>query len=436
MRDLPRARRQDVEELDGRGLVGRSPGSSTATRIRRSPVTGRTSSRCARRGDLRGAARGRRRHPLDDARDTRRRSRGARARSSSRHRGAMRAHGTTTFEGKSGYGLDRDTELAQLARGRSRGRQSDLARRARRPARAPRRRRVPRLPARRRCCPDAARSQTPPTSSSSAGPSTPSRRAATSTPAATPGSSLRLHGDQFTRDRGGRARGRARRAVGRPPGGDRRGRGRARSRQATSSACCSPSRRSTWPPDAPRPRPRRRGSGDRARDGLQPGERLLREPAARLHARVHPAAARTGGGARRPAPSTRRTSSDAPDRGRLAPGYAPTSSSSTRPTGAISPTTSPATSCTRWSSAGSVVARAGMIGRMANQKQRRRRAKEKRHEYDLVEIDEEGNETVLSASEVKSETPDEAARRSLRRARRKPSSGARRAAAARRGHGC
>ena len=27
----------------------------------------------------------------------------------------MRAHGTTTFEGKSGYGLDHDTELAQLA---------------------------------------------------------------------------------------------------------------------------------------------------------------------------------------------------------------------------------------------------------------------------------------------------------------------------------
>jgi imidazolonepropionase len=31
-----------------------------------------------------------------------------------RHRGWMRAHGTTTFEGKSGYGLDRDTELASL----------------------------------------------------------------------------------------------------------------------------------------------------------------------------------------------------------------------------------------------------------------------------------------------------------------------------------
>jgi imidazolonepropionase len=31
-----------------------------------------------------------------------------------RHRGWMRRHGTTTFEGKSGYGLDHDTELAQL----------------------------------------------------------------------------------------------------------------------------------------------------------------------------------------------------------------------------------------------------------------------------------------------------------------------------------
>jgi imidazolonepropionase len=31
-----------------------------------------------------------------------------------RHRGWMRAHGTTTWEAKSGYGLDRDTELAQL----------------------------------------------------------------------------------------------------------------------------------------------------------------------------------------------------------------------------------------------------------------------------------------------------------------------------------
>ena len=41
---------------------------------------------------------------------------------------------------------------------------------------------------------------------------------------------------------------------------------------------------------------------------------------------------------------------------------------------------------------------------MASQKQRRKRAKEKRHAYDLVEIDAEGNETVLSAGELKTET--------------------------------
>ena len=45
---------------------------------------------------------------------------------------------------------------------------------------------------------------------------------------------------------------------------------------------------------------------------------------------------------------------------------------------------------------------------MANEKQRRRRAKEKRHAYDLVEIDSEGNETVLTASTLKSEAPAKA----------------------------
>ena len=45
---------------------------------------------------------------------------------------------------------------------------------------------------------------------------------------------------------------------------------------------------------------------------------------------------------------------------------------------------------------------------MANQKQRRRRAKEKRHDYELVEIDEEGNETILSASELRTSEPTKA----------------------------
>ncbi|HET9288076.1 MAG TPA: hypothetical protein VFO26_10985 [Gaiella sp.] len=45
---------------------------------------------------------------------------------------------------------------------------------------------------------------------------------------------------------------------------------------------------------------------------------------------------------------------------------------------------------------------------MATQKQRRKRAKEKRHAYDLVEIDAEGNETLLTASELKAEAPAKA----------------------------
>ena len=54
---------------------------------------------------------------------------------------------------------------------------------------------------------------------------------------------------------------------------------------------------------------------------------------------------------------------------------------------------------------------------MANQKQRRRRAKEKRHAYDLVEIDSEGNETVLSANELKHDEPArESSRAKVRRA--------------------
>ena len=42
-------------------------------------------------------------------------------RATSRHRDWMRGHGTTTFEAKSGYGLDRDTELAQLRAVRAAG---------------------------------------------------------------------------------------------------------------------------------------------------------------------------------------------------------------------------------------------------------------------------------------------------------------------------
>jgi hypothetical protein len=66
---------------------------------------------------------------------------------------------------------------------------------------------------------------------------------------------------------------------------------------------------------------------------------------------------------------------------------------------------------------------------MATQKQRRKRAKEKRHEYELVEIDGEGNETVLRASDLKAETSSSSsagkgAAPSDAKAKSKPSRGA------------
>ena len=59
---------------------------------------------------------------------------------------------------------------------------------------------------------------------------------------------------------------------------------------------------------------------------------------------------------------------------------------------------------------------------MANQKQRRKRAKEKRHDYDLVEIDAEGNETVLTAAELKAaDEPTKGAAPAKAKAAGKPS---------------
>ena len=124
---------------------------------------------------------------------------------------------------------------------------------------------------------------------------------------------------------GGRdpARDRARRALGRPPRGDRprrhrRARGERRHRRAAAGERALPR-----PADAAGARARRRRRRRRARDRLQPRQRLLREPAARLLARGDAAEAESGRGARRPAPSTRRTCSAAPTASAGSrPGYA------------------------------------------------------------------------------------------------------------------
>ena len=58
---------------------------------------------------------------LSTVRATRAAGEEALAAATARHAGWMRAYGTTTFEAKSGYGLDRDTELAQLRAVRAAG---------------------------------------------------------------------------------------------------------------------------------------------------------------------------------------------------------------------------------------------------------------------------------------------------------------------------
>ncbi|MGI8974626.1 MAG: imidazolonepropionase [Gaiella sp.] len=112
MRDLPRLDGA-IEELDGRGLSA-VPGlvdchtHPAFAGDRAHEFSLRASG--ATYEELLGAGGG----ILSTTRATRAAGPDQLRESVSRHRAWMRAHGTTTFEGKSGYGLDRETELAQL----------------------------------------------------------------------------------------------------------------------------------------------------------------------------------------------------------------------------------------------------------------------------------------------------------------------------------
>ena len=112
MRDLPRARRRRRRARRARALRDPRPRRLPHARgVRRRPRRGVLAPR--RRRELRGAAR-RGGGILSTVRATRAAGEDGLRAAVERHRGWMLAHGTTTFEGKSGYGLDRDTELASL----------------------------------------------------------------------------------------------------------------------------------------------------------------------------------------------------------------------------------------------------------------------------------------------------------------------------------
>ena len=113
MRQLGSLDGDDVEELDGSGRCA-IPGlvdchthaCFAGDRVEEFALRARG----ATYEELQGAGGG----ILSTVEATRAAGEGALAEAVTRHRDAMRCHGTTTFEAKSGYGLDRETELASL----------------------------------------------------------------------------------------------------------------------------------------------------------------------------------------------------------------------------------------------------------------------------------------------------------------------------------
>jgi imidazolonepropionase len=113
MRELPDLRDDDFEEIDGRGLSA-IPGLIDC-HTHPAFAGDRVNEFALRAGgatyeELLAAGGG----ILSTTRATRAAGEVELRATVARHRSWMRAHGTTTFEGKSGYGLDHDTELAQL----------------------------------------------------------------------------------------------------------------------------------------------------------------------------------------------------------------------------------------------------------------------------------------------------------------------------------
>ena len=368
-------------------------GSSTATRTRRSAATASTSSRYARaerptRSCTPPAAASSR--PSRDARGGRGRPRARPSRATAtgccaparRRSRPSRATGSTVRPSSHRCARSARPAASRPGSARTRCRRSTTTRTPTSTSCS------------RRCCPRPRSSPKRPTSSSSAARSTRRRRAATSRPArgrARPAPARRpVH-----RVRRDPARDRARRAFGRPPRGDRPGWRRALAESDVVGVLLPASALFL---DRPMPPARAlvdAGAAVALATDFNPGQRLLREPAARLLPRRDAAAASARPRRSPPARSTLPTFSAEPIarparawlRGRPR-------RCSTLPTGATSPTTSVAT----WSQLSSRAARSPGRARhtepMPTRKQRRRREKLKRHECEEVYVDEEGPSSI------------------------------------------
>ena len=207
-----------------------------------------------------------------------------------RHRDAMLANGHHDVRGQERLRARPRHGARAARRGPGGWRRAHLARRARGAARAPRRRRVRRLAHRGRA---PRRGQDRRRRGRVRRARHVRRRAGPSLPARLPRSRARAPTPRrpAVGDRRGSARGRARGAFHRPPGGHRARRrsgsgGERRRRRPAADRCALPR-----PADAACSGARRCGGDRRPRNRLQPRERLLREPAGCLHARVHAARA-------------------------------------------------------------------------------------------------------------------------------------------------
>ena len=206
-----------------------------------------------------------------------------------RHRDWMLRAGTTTFEGKSGYGLDRETELASLrAIAAAGGIPTWLGAHAAPPGYANADAYLDFILA--DVLPDAAQLAEAADVFLERGAFDADAGAPLSR--GVPHARPRVAAPRRPVHGGGRdpARDRARRAFGRPPRGDRPGGCRRAGRERRDRRAVARERALPRATDAARPRARRRGRRHRARDRLQPRQRVLRKPPARLLARRDPAA--------------------------------------------------------------------------------------------------------------------------------------------------